>query len=64
MAVNQRIGQILINTFGVVFAGNFDFGPAVLAGLVGGLAMLAVVYTGRAMGMTATGARGDKESKG
>ena len=42
----------MIDTFGVVFAGNFDFGPAVLAGLVGGLAMLAVVYMGRTMGMT------------
>jgi len=37
---------------GVVFVGNFGFGWAALAGVAGGLAMLAVIYMGRAMGMT------------
>ena len=33
-------------------AGNFSLGNAVIAGLVGGIAMLPVIYGGRAMGMT------------
>ena len=33
-------------------AGNFSAGDAILAGIVGALAMLVVMYGGRAMGMT------------
>jgi hypothetical protein len=33
-------------------SGNYDPGAAVLGGLVGAVAMLAVIYGGRAMGMT------------
>ncbi len=35
-----------------VFAGTFDAGSAIVAGLVGALAMLIVMYGGKAMGMT------------
>jgi len=33
-------------------AGNFDAGAAIIAGLLGAVAMLVVIYGGRAMGMT------------
>jgi len=43
---------MVINVLAVVYVGNFDFGSALLAGVVGGLALLVVIYMGRAMGMT------------
>lgn len=36
----------------VSLAGNFELGAAIGAGLAGAVAMLAVIYAGRAMGMT------------
>ena len=33
-------------------AGNFSLGNAIIAGLIGGVAMLPVIYSGRAIGMT------------
>ncbi len=33
-------------------AGNFELGAALVAGILGGLAMLVIIYMGRAMGMT------------
>ena len=38
--------------FALELAGNYSAGSAILAGIVGGLAMLVVIYGGRAMGMT------------
>ena len=43
--------QTLISTLAVTCADNFDFGSALSAGVVGGVALL-VVHPGRAMGMT------------
>ena len=40
------------STIAVDIAGNFEPGTAILAGLVGAVAMLAVIYGGKAMGMT------------
>jgi hypothetical protein len=40
------------STLAVNLAGNFEIGPAVVAGLVGALAVLIVIYAGKAMGMT------------
>lgn len=39
-------------TLALDLAGNYSPGPAILAGVVGALAMLAVIYGGKAMGMT------------
>jgi hypothetical protein len=39
-------------TLALDLAGNYSPGPAVLAGIVGALAMLVVIYGGKAMGMT------------
>ncbi len=38
--------------FGLELAGNYAAGSAILGGVVGGIAMLVVIYGGRAMGMT------------
>lgn len=40
------------STLAVDLAGNFEPGTAILAGLVGAVAMLVVIYGGKAMGMT------------
>ena len=40
------------STIAVELAGNFEPGTAILAGLVGAVAMLVVIYGGKAMGMT------------
>lgn len=40
------------STIAVDIAGNFEAGTAILAGLVGAVAMLVVIYGGKAMGMT------------
>lgn len=40
------------STLAIELAGNFEVGPAVVAGLAGAVAMLVVIYAGRAMGMT------------
>ena len=40
------------STLAVDIAGNFEPGTAILAGLVGAVAMLVVIYGGKAMGMT------------
>lgn len=40
------------STLAVALAGNFEPGTAILAGLVGAVAMLVVIYGGKAMGMT------------
>jgi len=38
--------------FATQLAGNYSVGWALLAGAIGAMAMLAVIYGGRAMGMT------------
>jgi hypothetical protein len=43
---------IFMNVLGATLAGNFDAGAAIGAGVLGGLALLAVVTMGRAVGMT------------
>ena len=40
------------STIAVDLAGNFEPGTAILAGLIGAVAMLVVIYGGKAMGMT------------
>jgi len=40
------------STLAISLAGNFEPGTAIWAGLVGAVAMLAVIYMGRAAGMT------------
>lgn len=40
------------STIAVDLAGNYEPGTAILAGLVGAVAMLVVIYGGKAMGMT------------
>ncbi len=42
----------MIMILAIDLAGNFSLGNAVVAGLVGGIAMLVVMSGGRAMGMT------------
>jgi hypothetical protein len=46
--------ELIMNTsmLAVDLAGNFEPGAAIISGLVGAVAMLAVIYGGRAMGMT------------
>lgn len=41
-----------IGTLALDLSGNYDAGAATLSGIVGAIAMLAVIYGGRAMGMT------------
>ena len=41
-----------ISILALTLAGNYEPGTAILSGLVGALAMLMVIYGGRAMGMT------------
>lgn len=40
------------STLALDLTGNYSPGPAVLAGVIGALAMLVVIYGGKAMGMT------------
>jgi hypothetical protein len=42
----------MTSVFAASLAGNFEAGTAIGAGLVGAVAMLAVIYAGRAMAMT------------
>ncbi len=41
-----------MGTLALELSGNFDPGAAILAGIVGAIAMLGIIYGGRAMGMT------------
>lgn len=41
-----------MGTLALDLSGNYDAGAAILAGIVGAIAMLAIIYCGRAIGMT------------
>lgn len=51
-SLTTRPQEGIMGTLALELSGNFDPGAAVLAGILGAMAMLAIIYGGRAMGMT------------
>jgi len=49
---NSRTQEHIVGTLALELSGNFDVAVGIWSGIVGAVAMLVVIYGGRAMGMT------------